>query len=277
MMDDLDKLKAALKASPAPDPDAKAAALRLAMENFDRLQGSTDAARLSQDRPPRAGFLNGVLGMLKSLNTRPALAATTSVAALMIGLFVAWPQLQDIVQPAEPPKVADQEIVPPTPPVESRDEKADLGRADDTVALQSQLKPEAPGADQPAETDKLADATQVPTPEPTPAPAQRTLATGGAMSSEAPATSGMLNITEQNGVAEFAAPKRAAAPMDQFAAPEPNTEAFANAPVNPVHVTAEEPVSTFSVDVDTASYAVVRSSLNAASCPRPTPCGSKRW
>ena len=52
-------------------------------------------------------------------------------------------------------------------------------------------------------------------------------------------------------------------PMDQFAAPEPNTEAFANAPVNPVKVTAEEPVSTFSIDVDTASYAVVRSSLNA--------------
>jgi len=41
----------------------------------------------------------------------------------------------------------------------------------------------------------------------------------------------------------------------------PNTEAFANEPARPVKVAAEEPVSTFSIDVDTASYSVVRSSL----------------
>src|SRR5690606_38067675 len=32
----------------------------------------------------------------------------------------------------------------------------------------------------------------------------------------------------------------------------PNTETFANEDANPVHVTAEDPVSTFSIDVDTA-------------------------
>jgi Ca-activated chloride channel homolog len=36
-----------------------------------------------------------------------------------------------------------------------------------------------------------------------------------------------------------------------------------------VKVTAEEPVSTFSIDVDTASYAVVRSTLNAGVLPPP--------
>ncbi len=41
----------------------------------------------------------------------------------------------------------------------------------------------------------------------------------------------------------------------------PNTEVFANEDANPVKVTQEEPVSTFSVDVDTASYSVMRSSL----------------
>ena len=51
--------------------------------------------------------------------------------------------------------------------------------------------------------------------------------------------------------------------------PEPNTEAYANAPANPVKVTAEEPVSTFSVDVDTASYAVARSSLTGGYLPAP--------
>ncbi|WP_170464641.1 VWA domain-containing protein [Ruegeria arenilitoris] len=49
--------------------------------------------------------------------------------------------------------------------------------------------------------------------------------------------------------------------------PEPDTEAFANAETNPLKVTSEEPVSTFSIDVDTASYAIVRSSLMRGQLP----------
>jgi Ca-activated chloride channel family protein len=49
--------------------------------------------------------------------------------------------------------------------------------------------------------------------------------------------------------------------------PEADTEAFANADTNPVKVTRDDPVSTFSIDVDTASYAVVRSSLTAGHLP----------
>ena len=48
-----------------------------------------------------------------------------------------------------------------------------------------------------------------------------------------------------------------------------STEVFSDAPQNPLKVTAEEPVSTFSIDVDTASYSVVRSSLNAGQMPPP--------
>ena len=56
---------------------------------------------------------------------------------------------------------------------------------------------------------------------------------------------------------------------DTRIAPEPDTEAFATAAVNPLHITAEEPVSTFSIDVDTASYAIIRQSLNAGQLPPP--------
>ncbi len=51
--------------------------------------------------------------------------------------------------------------------------------------------------------------------------------------------------------------------------PLSNTEAFANADANPVKITTEEPVSTFSIDVDTASYAIVRSSLMNGQLPNP--------
>lgn len=47
----------------------------------------------------------------------------------------------------------------------------------------------------------------------------------------------------------------------------PNTETFPEAEHNPLKITAEEPVSTFSIDVDTASYGVMRSSINAGYLP----------
>lgn len=53
----------------------------------------------------------------------------------------------------------------------------------------------------------------------------------------------------------------AAIPADLPAHRPANTEAFANEPASPVKIASEQPVSTFSIDVDTASYSVVRSSL----------------
>ncbi|WP_238368137.1 vWA domain-containing protein [Mesobacterium pallidum] len=49
--------------------------------------------------------------------------------------------------------------------------------------------------------------------------------------------------------------------------PEADTEAFAHADPNPVKRVAEEPVSTFSVDVDTASWSILRSSLMRGDLP----------
>ncbi|MGJ8611413.1 MAG: YfbK domain-containing protein [Octadecabacter sp.] len=51
--------------------------------------------------------------------------------------------------------------------------------------------------------------------------------------------------------------------------PEPNTETFANDAPNPLKITSEEPVSTFSIDVDTAAYSLIRSSLTAGQLPSP--------
>ena len=112
----------------------------------------------------------------------------------------------------------------------------------------------------------------------------------GAAGTAADATTfdpGALVLSEQSeglgNEAFAAAPSRTrAAPgltgtMQPMAAPvseamprlQADTEAFAHADRNPLKITAEEPVSTFSVDVDTASWAIVRSSLNAGHLPPP--------
>ncbi|MFY8123593.1 MAG: VWA domain-containing protein, partial [Silanimonas sp.] len=56
----------------------------------------------------------------------------------------------------------------------------------------------------------------------------------------------------------FAAPSVAAPPADFAALPEPNAERYADVPPNPVQRVAEQPVSTFSIDVDTGSYSNLR-------------------
>ena len=48
---------------------------------------------------------------------------------------------------------------------------------------------------------------------------------------------------------------------------QPGRERFASAESNPLKQVGEEPVSTFSIDVDTASYSFVRASLNAGRLP----------
>lgn len=293
MTDDLDDLRAALKAAPVPDADAKARAMQLAMENFDRLQGSTEETRSSGDRA-KAAPLNGVRRMFHYLTSRPALAATTSVAALVIGVAVILP-VADLrigkpvvvpvtptettvakkVDPAVAPEAAPRTAVAPTtdetgvetgtvlaapepvvaPTPESKVETDTLPRSDDSNAGASAVVAEAA-------PEPLADAPLTEMEEALPA-APPAAMLGDAelrLRAEAPADAGQslgLVVAPDADLSSVAA------------VPVEDTEAYANEAPNPVKVTAEEPVSTFSIDVDTASYAVVRSSLTGGYLPTP--------
>src|SRR5664279_5211246 len=74
-------------------------------------------------------------------------------------------------------------------------------------------------------------------------------------------------VMPQSGVARFA-PVMAdeVAPPPGYTQPD-ITSKFPDAKPNAVIVTAEQPVSTFSIDVDTASYGVVRDALNQGALP----------
>ena len=49
--------------------------------------------------------------------------------------------------------------------------------------------------------------------------------------------------------------------------PQPDTERYEAHADNPIHQVANDPVSTFSIDVDTGSYSNVRRMLLAGQCP----------
>jgi Ca-activated chloride channel family protein len=280
MTDDLDALRAALKTAPAPEADARARAMAVAMENFDRLQGSVDPVRSSQDRPEGAAPMTGVRRMLTFLTSRPALATTTSIAALVIGVAVILP-------------VADLRLLPPgaTPPTAAPVDapKPDAGTtampAGGTVAVDPTVgAPEARAKAAPTDEtggDALDATASVAAAEPVPetsGPPLTDLAGATEAMPAAPAVAmeealvldDQLQRSEGEIALDYAA-EPAVAPMREIAPPQPleNTEAYANEAPNPVKVTAEEPVSTFSIDVDTASWSVIRSTLNMAVLPSP--------
>ena len=256
--DDLSDLKAALRAAPAAAPDAKARAMALAMENFDRLQGSTDGPRSYQDHPQNAGFLNGVFAMLKSLSARPALAGTASIAALIVGVAVILPVLPAGVPPMMP-KTTEAEVEVAAP-VSNTDESQALAPLE-IAPVNPELSEKPKGISQIAPN----------------------LSEPASIVAEAPLGDARKTDVEQDESRDLASnlsDEAMGAPMPATAdtvvarlAPEPapqvqeNTEEFSSAPANPVKITAEEPVSTFSTDIDTASYALVRQTLNSGMLP----------
>ncbi|MFN4130051.1 MAG: vWA domain-containing protein [Paracoccaceae bacterium] len=179
-------------------------------------QGLAMPLRSNPDRPSKAGFGNGVQKMLNALRLKPVLAATTSVAALAVGLIVFLPQTEGPPgrMATPPPPVAKTVAEPVAEPVSTT--------AEAVMTRKLALDPSQDGA---------AD-----------------------MAMKAPR--GELSV------GATAAPER-------FALPPASDEAFATAGDNPVQATRDTPVSTFSVDVDTASYAVVRDSLMAGVLPDP--------
>jgi Ca-activated chloride channel homolog len=76
-------------------------------------------------------------------------------------------------------------------------------------------------------------------------------------------------VMEYKNMAKAATAQRALAiaPPQSFYSQPTNTERYEHLSENPVHLVTEQPVSTFSIDVDTGSYANVRRFLNEGQLP----------
>ncbi|EPX80641.1 vWA domain-containing protein [Litoreibacter arenae] len=233
-MDELDKLRAALRDAPAPNEAKKQATLREVEENFASLQGSGPAARPTETSPERAGFLKGLGQMFTKPNLKPMMLATSSLVIIGVGVVLVTEQpAPSTMQPA--PVAEEIAMEPPaSPPV------ADLELDDDATGRLMSRSSEA----------KRIPLDAAPASEP--ASVARQPAPQGSVESNQPvANSGAF---------------RDRLPQPQIAQ---SRDQFPDATPNPLKVTSEEPVSTFSIDVDTASYSWVRSSLSRGQMPDP--------
>tara|TARA_R110002049_G_scaffold117332_3_gene270617 strand:- start:10255 stop:12186 length:1932 start_codon:yes stop_codon:yes gene_type:complete len=227
MNDDLDDLKAMMDAA-TPRPNAARRA-----ENLTLAQKNFETLQGSPTgaRPtsnrPMTGLWTGAKTMLNTLTSRAGLTASTAIVA--VGL-VAFLPLNGMLQ-------------------------RDAG-IDDSFYPTPLPAPEAPVvemAEEQAETDSLR--TLLPNPSIAPNTAPR-----AKMAAPADSTASGATVTQES----YAPPVQ---PDVIRPAPEADTEAFANADTNPLQITSETPVSTFSIDVDTASYAVIRNALTQGQMP----------
>ena len=268
MTDPLDNLKRALdRATPEPDAERRKANMARAMELFDQAQESAAEPRRTHDRLTTwAGIGHGVRHMLSTLTSRPVLIAAAGLVAVgFAALFVVLSR-ETAPRPAE--VVAAADASPPGP----------LPYEPESLRLQEREELEVAEIDIP-EVDDLDLFDLAPT-EPSPAPVapvealQRRRQLAPAL--PPPAADAPEPMQPRPRPSAFSSRMKALVAADPFveaelvvrAAPQPrSTEAFANEPASPLKVAGEEPVSTFSIDVDTASYSVVRSSLMTGYLP----------
>ncbi len=163
--------------------------------------------------------------------------------------------------PAEPPTPRQPESPPapqpePAPPVEGA---AELRRGDLSTAVRVVRDPGAPVAEPQPELPPPDDFGVAPGAT---VPLERRRAELGSEARIEAESSLRENIVFQESALAARSLARSVSVADPVPAPPPPLgETFANESSSPVKLVADEPVSTFSIDVDTASYSFLRSSL----------------
>ncbi|BCH09441.1 hypothetical protein MesoLj131c_36990 [Mesorhizobium sp. 131-3-5] len=260
-------------AAPAPGESAKARAFEAALRAYDEenistvTQGSVGGLRLTE----RAQKLWSEI-MQKKLIATPALAG---LVALPIAGYATFHLLREqpakfggdekitetladkpaTLKPAEPKQA-------PTELAKDKKADADVESRDATGVLVAPASPPKSEAAQAGGTAQQTANERAVLAEPAP-PAP----TGEfALNSAAPSTSRLARAPAAE--SKLMAPQPTIAPADQIAPQEENRNRVQDFKTNPVHAALEDPVSTFSIDVDTASYSFVRRSLKEGAVPQ---------
>ncbi|TPM06645.1 MULTISPECIES: VWA domain-containing protein [unclassified Mesorhizobium] len=276
MVDDKDLRRLRDIAAPAPGASAKARAFEAALRAYDGenistvSQGSAGGLRLTE----RAQKLWSEI-MQKKLIATPAIAG---LVALPIAGYATFHMLREqpstfggdekitetladkpaTVKPLAKQAAGDQAINEPlATSAPEKDKKTDAESRDETEALAAPSKSESAVAGGLAPQNAQ---EQVAPAEPAPPAPTGEFALD---STAAPSTSRAARMSKM-----IAPQQPAMAPADQIAPQEENRDRVQDFKTNPVHSALEDPVSTFSIDVDTASYSFVRRSLKEGFLPQ---------
>jgi Ca-activated chloride channel family protein len=285
MKDELDDIKQLLRHTPAvkTNPAAKKAAISLALREFDKnnstiSQGTAKSVRLKSTTIFRSTAMKTY--QIAVIGTFCALFVVWAIVPMQ--RFTDFGQLLDVkTDSAKQISIISAEkkndIAANTPVEAAKESGASIAvMSDKTEEAVAELSiPSAVPLAPPVETVKPAITAQ--SPAPTGNDDYKADATSRTrsidMAKSQPSTSKAKKTarTESAQIAGIIAPPSPPAVMNE---PQVNQyqdqgrDKFKDTPTNPLKIAKDEPVSTFSIDVDTASYSFVRSSLNQNVLPQ---------
>jgi Ca-activated chloride channel family protein len=255
----LDRLKAALRREPPPAhrPGAKERAMTRAMAAFEEKNAHVSQGSGIGDRlrgAARAAF-ETLVGR-RSMKLTPAFAGGASLAVLVLAVMSASYVQTTLKAPVSAPQVAP-------PSASKQDGTVQRDAAKKNGAGGPAAKTASEQKRQEASVRKAERERAVAEPAPlltAPAPAERKLmAKRGVGLTQAPGVAyDVSGLRSSRGIG-------GAMPSDQRPTGIYETQGrdrFERVAPNPVKLVSEDPVSTFSIDVDTASYAFMRAALN---------------
>jgi Ca-activated chloride channel family protein len=266
--------------APAPDAAAQLRAKSAALAEFQRLHTAAN-----QPMPPESSWLSGLRRVFHTRGSRNRVIggfATACVIFIAVSTFFLVPraQRQVLVQPSQPPVTPREESQPqainiPPPPLEEQ-YVAPTRPAHTPKSKPTQPKIPAPEPSQleqisPPVVDEVTVTGQRPE-------ASAISATPGIAVPEpvtAPRSDGSLNEIIVTGAKAnhswlgriFSRNEPQTIP-GSFSPITAGRDKFEHFEVNPVKQVSAEPVSTFSAEVDTASYSFVRRELNQGRLPQ---------
>ncbi len=250
-MTDLDLEKLARRAAPATDASARAAAFAAAMQAFDDAEKKADATQGSTVGGRQSSIFNRIWSPIMNRRYLAGSALATLLIVPVAGLVT-----YEMVRNGTVPLTGQTEIA--AKPVEgdarARQQEAKKAKAEVPATVETEVDGKI-AADTTQETTLAAEPAPLAESreEEAVAAAPDALALGGAAATQ----SLSRTAVQPSSVADAIA----------MPAPEEDRERFSSADPNPVKSVATDPVSTFSADVDTASYSYVRRSLLGGSLP----------
>ena len=231
----------ALRQTPVPParPEARAAALGAALQAFDEKFSEAPKGSVGTRR-----HSTGTIPFWRKLMTRNSIFAPALAGALVLPLaaYVGW-SLMDSTSPLGLKRGEGSAVQQPVVVERERAvEETAVGEQQADVSVSNRAEP-AIAAAPPSVTS---EAGRVLTRQAAPAPQSYSVQ-----------------------ASDNLAPSVGILPADTMPIPSENRDRIESFDTNPVRSTAEQPVSTFSIDTDTASYAFVRRSLREGVLPNP--------
>lgn len=259
-MTDLDLERLARRQPPAAGASSRAAALAAAMQAFDDAEKNATATKGSTEGGRRSSIFNRIWSPIMNRRLLAGSALATLLVVPVAGL-VTYELVRNGTVALQVEQTGDAKTQKPgaeTAAVQAENKKQEMPaveQADDAAAMSNRER--AAQATTAQETSQsVADNRAA-----EPAPLAESLDGETAVVPQSLSVDRMLTrrvaqptVTQDFGIM----------PM-----PQEDRERFASADPNPVKSVATDPVSTFSADVDTASYSYMRSALLGGSLPEP--------